>query len=45
MPLLSGTSSSGAPLFDDDAARLGRDIVDQSVAHDVVAIRSRLREL
>ncbi|QTV80467.1 antitoxin Xre/MbcA/ParS toxin-binding domain-containing protein [Microbacterium sp. NIBRBAC000506063] len=33
------------PLFGDDAARLGRDIVEQSVTHDVAAVRARLREL
>lgn len=35
----------GGPLFGDDAARLGRDIVEQSVARDVAAVRARLREL
>lgn len=34
-----------SPLFGDDAARLGRDIVEQSVAHDIAAVRARLREL
>jgi hypothetical protein len=38
------TSGEG-PLFGGDAARLGRDIVEQSVAHDVAAVRARLREL
>ena len=33
------------PLFGDDAARLGRDIVEQSIAHDIAAVRERLREL
>jgi len=33
------------PLFGDDAARLGRGIISTSVAHDVAAVRARLREL
>ena len=33
------------PLFGDDAARLGRDIISTSVAHDVAAVRARLRGL
>ena len=33
------------PLFGDDAARLGRHPVEKSVAHDVAAVRARLREL
>ena len=32
-------------LFGADAARLGRGIISTSVAHDVVAVRARLREL
>jgi hypothetical protein len=35
----------GPSLFGDDAARLGRDIVEQSLAHDVAAARARLHEL
>lgn len=37
--------SSEGPLFGDDAARLGRDIVETSVAHDAAVVRARLREL
>lgn len=37
--------SAGGSVFGDDAARLGREIVEKSVAHDVVAVRARLREL
>ena len=33
------------PLFGDDAARLRRDIVEQSIADDIAAVRARLREL
>jgi len=33
------------PLFGGDAARLGRDIIQQSIAHDIAAVRARLREL
>lgn len=33
------------PLCGDDAARLGRDKVEQSVAHDIAAVRAGLREL
>jgi len=39
------STSGGGPLFGDDAARLGRDIVEKSVAPDVAAVRARLREL
>lgn len=35
----------GGPLFGADAACLGRDIVEKSIAHDVAAVRARLREL
>lgn len=35
----------GGPLFGDNAARLGRDIVEKSLARDVAAVRVRLREL
>jgi len=35
----------GGPLFGDDAARLGRDIVEKSVAQAIAAVRARLREL
>lgn len=38
-------TSGECPLFDDDAAQLGRDIVQKSLAHDVAAVRARLREL
>ena len=39
------STSGESPLFGDDAARLGRDIVEKSIAHDIAAVRSRLREL
>lgn len=35
----------GGPLFGDDAALLGRDIIEKSIAHDIAAVRARLREL
>ena len=38
-------TTGGGPLFGDDAARLGRDIVEKSIAHDIAAVRARLREL
>ncbi len=44
--MTSENSTAGkGPLFGDAAARLGRDIVEQSVAHDVAVVRARLREL
>ena len=39
------TTTGESPLFGDDAARLGRDIVEKSIAHDIAAVRTRLREL
>ncbi len=38
------TTGDGS-LYGDDAARLGRDIVEKSIAHDVAAVRARLLEL
>lgn len=37
--------TGGGPLCGDDAARLGRNIVEKSIAHDTAAVRARLREL
>ncbi|OJV93335.1 MULTISPECIES: antitoxin Xre/MbcA/ParS toxin-binding domain-containing protein [unclassified Microbacterium] len=39
------STTGGGALFGDDAARLGRDIVEKSIAHDIAAVRERLREL
>ncbi|MFH8252894.1 antitoxin Xre/MbcA/ParS toxin-binding domain-containing protein [Microbacterium sp. B2969] len=39
------TTTGESPLFGDDAARLGRTVIEESVAYDVAAVRARLREL